>query len=57
MLKLIVMSDLHILPPEEIKFGLDTAARFRDAISDVRKYYDDADLCVYAWRYRRQGTA
>lgn len=48
MLKLIVMSDIHILPPEEIKFGLDTADRFRDAISDVRKYYDDADLCVYA---------
>lgn len=48
MLKLIVMSDLHILPPEEIQFGLDTADRFRDAIKDVRAYYDDADLCVYA---------
>jgi len=48
MLKIIVMSDIHLTKPAETRFGLDTAERLRKAISDVRDFYDDADLCVYA---------
>lgn len=48
MLKIIVMSDIHPLAPGEIKFGLDTAERLGKAISDVKEFYGDADLCVYA---------
>ena len=48
MLKLVIMSDIHILPPQEVKFGLDTAERFEKAIADVNEFYDDADLCIYA---------
>lgn len=57
MLKIIVMSDLHLLPPGETKFGLDTAERLGKAISDVREFYDDADLCVYAGDIADSGQA
>jgi len=48
LLKLIVMSDIHLLPPGKIKRGLDTAERFAKAIADVNARYADADLCVFA---------
>jgi len=48
MLKIIVMSDIHLQAPGETKFGLDTAVRFSKAISDVNEFYSDADLCIYA---------
>ena len=48
MLKIIIMSDIHIMQPEEIKFGLDTAERFKKAIKDVNDFHSDADLCIYA---------
>lgn len=48
MLKLIVMSDIHMLPPNQTKYGIDTAIQFRQAVSQVNEFYSDADLCVYA---------
>ncbi|MBL4647152.1 MAG: metallophosphoesterase [Rhizobiales bacterium] len=48
LLKLIVMSDIHLLPPGDIKRGLDTAPRFKCAIDDVNIFHADADLCVFA---------
>lgn len=48
MLKLIVMSDIHMLPPAQIEYGIDTAAQFRKAVTQANQYYGDADLCVYA---------
>lgn len=48
LLKLVVMSDIHLLPPGRVKRGLDTAARFRKAMSDLDRTYSDADLCVFA---------
>lgn len=48
LLKLLVMSDIHLLPPGEIKRGLDTAPRFESAIADVNTFHSDADLCVFA---------
>jgi 3',5'-cyclic AMP phosphodiesterase CpdA len=48
LLKLIVMSDIHLLPKGEVRRGLDTAPRFKRAIQSVNELHDDADLCVFA---------
>lgn len=48
LLKLIVMSDIHLLPRGEIKRDLDTAPRFESAIEDVNRFHANADLCVFA---------
>lgn len=48
LLKLIVMSDIHILPHSKIKRGLDTSARLSKAIQDANQRYMDSDLCVFA---------
>lgn len=48
LLKLVVMSDIHLLPPGEVKRGLDTSQRFAKAVEDVERLYQDADLCVFA---------
>ncbi|NOX72455.1 MAG: hypothetical protein GXP03_02115, partial [Alphaproteobacteria bacterium] len=46
--KLIVMSDIHLLPKGEVKRGLDTAPRFMKAIQSVNTLHENADLCVFA---------
>jgi 3',5'-cyclic AMP phosphodiesterase CpdA len=48
LLKLVVMSDLHLLPKGEVARGLDTAPRFEKAIQSVNTLHTDADLCVFA---------
>lgn len=48
LLKLIVMSDIHLMPKGEIVRGLDTAPRFKAAIQSVNTLHGDADLCVFA---------
>ena len=48
LLKVVVMSDIHLLPQGEVKRGLDTAPRFQKAIDDANRLYRDADLCVFA---------
>lgn len=48
LLKLVFMSDIHILPKGEVQRGLDTAPRFKSAIQSVNKLHMDADLCVFA---------
>lgn len=48
LLKLVVMSDIHLLPKGEIIRGLDTAPRFKCAIESVNEFHSDADLVVFA---------
>jgi Icc protein len=48
LLKLVIMSDIHLLPKGEVKRGLDTAPRFESAIQNVNSLHGDADLCVFA---------
>ena len=48
LLKLVVMSDIHLLPPGQVKRELDTVPRFEKAIADLNNRYADADLCVFA---------
>lgn len=48
LLKLVVMSDIHLLPPGQVNRELDTAARFEVAMADLEARYADSDLCVFA---------
>ncbi|SEQ91244.1 metallophosphoesterase [Thalassovita taeanensis] len=57
MLKIIVMSDVHILPEGVVKHGLDTSERFAIAIDDANTFHDDADLCIYAGDIADEGDA
>lgn len=48
LLKLVVMSDIHLFPTGEVRGDLDTASRFIKAVQDANRLYADADLCVFA---------
>lgn len=47
-LKIIVMSDLHVVPEGEVSNTLDTAARLAAAVDSVNRHHADADLCILA---------
>lgn len=47
-LKLVIMSDLHIVPEGEVSNTLDTAARLAAAVVSVNRDHADADLCILA---------
>lgn len=48
MTKILILSDLHIACAGTFKFGLDTSARFAQAVHDINTFYGDADLCIFA---------
>jgi 3',5'-cyclic-AMP phosphodiesterase len=45
-MKLIHLTDLHLMPPGELLWGLDPFARFDAALNDIAAHHADADLCV-----------
>ena len=47
-LKIIVMSDLHLVPEGELSMTLDTAGRLEIAVDAINARYADADFCVLA---------
>lgn len=47
-LKLVIMSDLHIVPEGEVSNTLDTAKRLAAAVESVNTHHADADLCILA---------
>ncbi len=47
-LKLVIMSDLHLVPEGEVSNTLDTAARLAAAVNSVNTDHADADLCILA---------
>ncbi|MDO9525433.1 MAG: phosphodiesterase [Gemmobacter sp.] len=47
-LKLVIMSDLHLVPEGEVSNTLDTAARLAAAVDSVNINHADADLCILA---------
>lgn len=57
MLKIIVMSDIHITPEGVVRHGLDTSERFATAVADVNEFHNDADLCIYAGDIADKGDA
>lgn len=48
MIKILMMSDIHLGPEGRVKYGLDTAARFKQAVAEASRLHADADLCVFA---------
>ncbi|MEM7566437.1 MAG: metallophosphoesterase [Pseudomonadota bacterium] len=56
-LKLIVMSDLHLVPDGEVCNGLDTGERLAQAIASVNSDHADADLVVLAGDLADRGEA
>ncbi|MFN6978724.1 MAG: phosphodiesterase [Gemmobacter sp.] len=57
MLKLVVMSDLHLVPEGEVSATLDTAARLAAAVERVVERHADADLCILAGDLADRGEA
>lgn len=47
-MKLVVMSDLHLVAPGETSMGLDTAARLETAVEAVNARYADFDALILA---------
>ena len=46
MLKILQITDCHLLPPGETVFGSDPQARLAAAVADINRYHADAALCV-----------
>ena len=47
-LKIIVLSDLHLLAEGELSLGLDTAERLRIGVETINARHADADFCLIA---------
>jgi len=45
-MKIVWMTDLHVVPEGERILGYDSAMRLRTAVNYIRKYHDDADYCI-----------
>jgi 3',5'-cyclic-AMP phosphodiesterase len=45
-MKLIQISDIHLVPDGNLLFGEDPVARFRACIADVNRHHADAELCI-----------
>lgn len=45
-MKLIHLTDLHLVPPGELLWGLDPAARLNAALSDIAAHHGDAECCM-----------
>ena len=45
-MKLIVISDCHVLPSGSLSYGLDTGARLAWAVSDINARHGDAGACL-----------
>lgn len=56
-LKIVVMSDLHLVPEGETSLTLDTADRLLTAVETVNARYGDADLCILAGDLADRGDA
>lgn len=56
-LKIVVMSDLHLVPEGEVSNSLDTGARFAAAVARVNARHGDADLCILAGDLADRGEA
>ncbi len=45
-MKLIHITDIHLVPPGERLLGLDPGERLKACIRDINIHHSDADLCV-----------
>ena len=45
-MKIIVVTDLHLVPPPERIYGFDPAARLDACLKDIEALHGDAEFCV-----------
>lgn len=57
MLKLVILSDLHLLPEGDLSLTLDTHARLLEGIAHLNAVHGDADLCILAGDPADRGEA
>jgi Icc protein len=55
-MKLIHLSDLHLVAPGEHLFGEDPAGRLRSCIDNINQHHADADLCVITGDLTHEGA-
>jgi 3',5'-cyclic AMP phosphodiesterase CpdA len=56
-MKLIHLTDLHLVAPGERLWGLDPAARLDAALDDIARHHGDADLCAITGDLAERGEA
>jgi len=56
-MKIIQISDVHLIPENDELFGEDPAERLRLCIDHVQQYHSDADLCVFTGDLTHSGEA
>lgn len=56
-MKLVHLSDLHLVPPGERLWGLDPVARLEACLRDIARYHSDADFCVISGDLTERGDA
>ena len=55
-MKIVLVSDLHLVAPGERLFGLDPLARLEDCIADINRNHADAELVVLSGDLTHDGT-
>ena len=45
-MKVIHLTDPHLVPPDKVLWGLDACKRFDRCLSDIERWHSDADFCV-----------
>lgn len=56
-MKLIHITDLHLVPPGQTLWGLDPFARFDAALNDIAAHHADASLCAITGDLTEKGEA
>ncbi|MBB4388540.1 3',5'-cyclic AMP phosphodiesterase CpdA [Rhizobium leguminosarum] len=56
-MKLIHLTDLHLVPPGAMLFGFDPADRLRETINRINRDHADAELCVVTGDLTDEGDA
>lgn len=56
-MKLIHLTDTHLVPPGQMLYGLDTAARLAAAVKHIQQHHSDADACILTGDLAHRGEA
>ena len=48
MFKFLVVSDMHFMPSGQLSHAIDTARRFREAVTHINELHLDAEFCILA---------
>lgn len=56
-MKIVLVSDLHLVAPGESLFGLDPLKHLEDCIADLNRHHGDADLVVFSGDLTNDGEA